>query len=111
MYDLIHVRFADLADRHGQAWSLNVICGEETGNSGAFRDHRLATADALRQQSPADDRAAFQFGHVHDIRGNLTGSNETSSGNILSNSVKIRDVLLLHQFLQIGNSPNVKGYP
>ena len=82
MHDLIRVRFTDLADRHGQAGSFNIVGREETGNSGAFRDHRLIDTDALRQQSPADDRAAFQFGYIHDIRGNLTGSEKTSSGNM-----------------------------
>ena len=83
MHDLLHVRFTDLADRHGQAGSLDIVGGKETGNSGAFRDHGLAAADALRQQSPADDRAAFQFGHVHDVCGNFTGGNKTSAGNML----------------------------
>ena len=91
MYDLIHVRFADLTDRHGQAGSLDIVSGEKTGDSGAFRDQRLIDADALRQQPPADDRAAFQFGHVHDIRGNLTGGNKPSAGNMLRFQT-VRDV-------------------
>ena len=91
MHDFLRVRFADLADRHGQAGSFDVIGGEETGNSGAFRDHRLIDADALRQQSPADDRAAFQFGHVHDVCGNFTGGNKTSAGNMLRFQA-VRDV-------------------
>ena len=91
MHDLLHVRFANLAGRYGQAGSLDVIGGEETGNGGAFRDHGLATADALRQQSPADDRAAFQFGHVHDVCGNFTGGNKTSAGNMLRFQA-VRDV-------------------
>ena len=82
MHDLVCVRFADLTDRHGQAGSLDIVSGEETGNGGAFRDHRLIDADALRQQSPADDRAAFQLRHIYDVRGNLTGGNETSAGNM-----------------------------
>ena len=91
MYDLIHVRFADLTDRHGQAGSLDIVGGEETGNGGAFRDHGLIDADALCQQSPADDRTAFQFGHIHDISGNLTGGNKTSAGNMLRFQT-VRDV-------------------
>ena len=91
MHNFIHVRFADLADRHGQAGSLDIVSGEETGNSSAFRDHRLIDTDALRQQSPADDRAAFQFGHIHDVRGNLTGGNKTSAGNMFRFQT-VRDV-------------------
>ena len=91
MHDLISVYLTDLADRHGQAGSFDVIGGEETGDGGAFRDHRLIDADALRQQSPADDRAAFQFGHIHDISGNLTGGNKTSAGNMLRFQA-VRDV-------------------
>ena len=91
MHDFLRVRFADLTDRHGQAGSFDVIGGEEAGNSSAFRDHRLIDADALRQQSPADDRAAFQFGHIHDISGNLTGGNKTSAGNMLRFQT-VRDV-------------------
>ena len=91
MHDFLRVSFADLADRHGQAGSLDVIGGEETGNSGAFRDHRLIDTDALRQQSPADDRTAFQFGYVHDVCGNFTSGNKTSARNMFRFQA-VRDV-------------------
>ena len=91
MHDFLHVRFADLTDRHGQAGSLDIVGGEETGNGGAFRDHGLATANALRQQSSADDCAAFQFGHVHDVCGNFTSGNKTSAGNMFRFQA-VRDV-------------------
>ena len=91
MHNFLCVYLTDLTDRHGQAGSFDVIGGEEAGNSGAFRDHCLIAADALRQQSPADDRAAFQFGHVHDVCGNFTGGNKTSAGNMLRFQA-VRDV-------------------
>ena len=91
MHDFISVYLTDLADRHGQAESFDVIGGEETGDGGAFRDHGLATADALRQQSPADDRAAFQLRHIHDVCGNLTGGKKSSAGNMLRFQT-VRDV-------------------